>query len=388
MSVNSVNGKDGNLSLPRALPDKVAAETVSTLSPTITVTQQSTSTIAGAQALFGPTSSQFSYTAGMGFGTTFPDTTLYQPNSRYGYTWGSPPYWSVQFGTDAATFEFLFKYVSTATLYRMSVDGRKLTDLVTSTGAVTAGSRHVLKFAFGSSVPRTIRIDFYTCPFGGVFIGANDTIWKTPLKNDRLIVLGDSFTAGSSQNTGAGNGTWMTRFARLLDYQDIWNSSIGGTGYVADNSGASVPFGSRAVVDVTNNRPDRIIIWGGYNDTGFTQAAIDTAARSLYRDLTSYLDSYIVVVGPLASNGVPTASQTNTAATLQQAAADWGMPFIDPLTGSIYDAKGSLLATTGAWITNVNATAYIGVDGVHPNDAGHTYLAHRMAESYIKLGNP
>lgn len=388
MPVNSVNGKDGNLFLPRAVPDKVAAETVSTLSPTITLTQQSTSTIASAQALFGPTDSRFSYTAGMGFGSAFPDTTLYQPVSRYDYSWGSPPFWSVQFGTDAATFEFLFKYVSSSTLYRMSVDGRKLSDNVITTGASAVGSRHVLKFAFGSVAPRTIRIDFYTCPFGGVFIGPSDSIWKVPLKNDRLAALGDSFTGGSSQNTGSGAGTWLTRFARLLGYEDVWNSSIGGTGYVADNSGTSVPFGTRAVRDIASNSPDRVIIWGGYNDTSSSQTAIDAAARSLYRDLATYLDSYMVVVGPASSTGTPTAAQTATAATLRAAAADWGMPFIDPLTGAVYDGRGNLVFQGTAWITTANATAYIGADATHPNDAGHTYIAHRMAEAYFKLGNP
>lgn len=388
MVVNSVNGLDGNLSLPRSMPDLVAAETVTTLSPTITLTQQSTSTIVGAQALFTPDNSVFNYTAGMGFGASFPDTVLYQPVSRYPYTWGSAPFWSVQFGTDAATFEFVFKYVSTATMYRISVNGRKLTDLMTTTGATAVGSRHVLKFAWGSSAPRTIRIDFYTAPFGGIYIGATDTIWEVPFQGDRILVLGDSFTAGSSQNTGAGAGTWFHRFARLLGYEDAWNTSIGGTGYVADNSGASVTFGDRAAVDVGSHSPERVIVWGGYNDVLNAQSAIDTAARDLYRTLTTYLDSYIVVVGPTSSNGSPTASYTATTATLRSAAADWKMPFIDPLTGSAYDKNGTLIATTGAWITTANPTVYIGADAVHPTDAGHTYIASRMAQLYTALGNP
>ena len=387
--VNSVNGRDGNLKLPRDTPDIVTAETATTLSPTITLTQQSTSTIAGAQALFGPSRDIFSYTAAMDFGAVFPDTLLYQPVSRYPYTWPSPPYWSAQFGTDAATFEFMFKHVSnSATQYRMTIDGHKLADLMATTGATSVGSRHVLKFAFGSSAPRTIRIDFYTMPFGGVFIGGSDSIWKVPFTGDRLMILGDSFTAGSGENTGAGNGTWLTRFARLMGYQDIWNSSIGGTGYVADNSGASVTFGERAATDIGIYGPERVIVWGGYNDVLQPQADIDTAARDLYRTLTTFLDGYIVVVGPATSDGEATTGQLNTAATLRKVASIYKLPFIDPQTGAVYNEDGDLLAQTGAWITPENESAYIGGDGVHPNDAGHTYLAHRMAQAYRILGNP
>lgn len=387
MPVNSVNGRDGNLFLPRALPDKTLAETAIS-APTITLTQQSTSTIASAQALMTPDQSRFTYTANCAFGAVFPDTTLFQPVSRYDYSWGSPPFYSVAFGTDAATFEFMFKYISSATLYRLTVDGRKVTDLMTSTGASAVGSRHVLKFAFGTSAPRNIRLDFYTLPFGGVFVGPNDSVWKVPFKNDRVVALGDSFTAGSAQNTAAGAGTWFHRWARLLGYEDIWNSSIGGTGYVADNTGASVNFGARVKADVVNVSPDRVIVWGGYNDTSLSQTLIDANARSLFAQLQSGTDAYIVAVGAATSNGTAVSTQLATAATLQKACLDYKIPFIDPITGSVFDKDGNLIAQTGAWITPQNATAYIGGDGVHPNDAGHTYIASRMADAYIRLGNP
>lgn len=389
MPVNSINGQDGNVILSRTLPDLASVDSLSSLAPTITLTQQATSTIASAQALFAPDTGPFNYTAAMGFGATFPDTTLYAPISRYPYTWNpaSPPYWSTVFGTDAQTFEFLFKYVSAATLYRISVDNRKLTDLMVATGASSVGSRHVLKFDFGTSGPRKIRLDGYTLPFGGVFVGPNDSVWRTPFTGKRIAVTGDSLTAGSSFNTAAGNGTWFHRFCRMLGYEDTWNTAIGGTGYIADNTGASVAMGAR-VSDVTSYAPDRIICWAGYNDNGLSQAAIDTAARAYFKQLASALDSYVVVIGCWSPSGSPAGSLINTDETLRLAAADAKYPFISPITGKVYDADGRLIASLGAWITAANTSRFVNAtDNIHPNDAGHAYLARRIAEAYALLGN-
>lgn len=387
MPVNSVNGQDGNVTLTRTLPDPVAAETVSTIVPTLTLTQQATSTIASAQALFAPDTGPFNYSAQMGFGASFPDTTLYQPISRYPYSWGSaPPYWSAVFGTDAQLFEMLFKYVSASTLYRVSIDNRKVTDLVTTTGASSVGSRHVLKFDLGSTAPRKIRIDGYTLPFGGVFIGANDSLWRVPFTGKRIMVTGDSLSAGSSLNTGAGMGTWFHRFCRVLGYEDAWNTAIGGTGYIADNTGASVTMGAR-VTDVTGYAPDRLIIWAGYNDNSSAQTAIDAAARAYYRQVNSALDSYVVVIGCWSPSGSPAAAVVNTDETLRQAAADFKFPFISPVTGKVYNADGVLIQNTTPWITTANTSRFIGGDAVHPTDAGHTYLAQRIAQAYALLGN-
>lgn len=387
MSVSSVNGQDGNVVLTRTLPDLATVDTASSLSPTVTLTQQSTSTIASAQALLPPDKGPFTYTAGMGFGATFPDTVLYQPVSRYPYSWSSPPHWSVAFGTDAQAFEVQFKHVSAATLYRLSVDNHKLTDLMTSPGSVSAGSRYVLKFDFGTTGPRKIRLDMYTMPFGGIYVGPNDSVWRVPLTGKRIAASGDSLTAGSSFNAGAGNGTWFHRFCRLLGYEDSWNTAIGGTGYLADNSGASVPLGAR-ITDVTGPAPDRVLVWAGYNDNGLGVAAIDAAARAYYRQLTSALDSYVVVIGCWSPSGSPAGSLVSTDETLRQAAADYKMPFISPITGRVYDTNGQMVADLGPWITAANAVRFVNTtDNVHPTDAGHAYLARRIAEAYALLGN-
>jgi len=386
MPVNSVNGQDGNLILTRTLPDLATTDTVSVTVPTVSTTLGATSTIASAQALFAPNTGPFNYSAGMAFGASFPDTVLYQPTSRYDYTWGSPPWWSLVFGTDAQVFEFVYKYISSASLYRVSIDNRKVSDLMIATGGSSAGSRYTLKFDLGTAAPRKIRIDGYTLPFGGVFVGPNDSVWRVPFTGKRIMIAGDSLSAGSAQNTASGGGTWFHRFCRALGYEDTWNTAIGGTGYIADNSGASVSLINRSS-DVTTYAPDRLIVWAGYNDTASSQTAIDAAVRAYFKRIDSSLNSYIVVVGCWNPIATPAASVIATDETIRLAAADMKYPFISPVTGKIYDSNGVQLANGGQWITAANITRFIGADAVHPTDAGHTYLARRLAEAYQLLGN-
>ncbi|MGW0821843.1 SGNH/GDSL hydrolase family protein [Streptomyces sp. NPDC002845] len=373
----------------RDIPDVVDADAVSDESPTITLSgPQSTSSIPSAQALLEPDTGPFLY-LGAGsfqFGAVFPDTELYLPTSRYPNTYSSgQSNWSVEFGTDAAEFEILFKYISSATKYRLTIDGRKLTDLAQLTGASSAGSRHVLKFTFASAVPRRIRFDFTTMPFGGVFLEPGATAWKVTSRGGRLGILGDSISDGSSENTGAGIGTWVYRAARMLGCTDAWNQSRGGTGYITP--GSYTTFENRVAGDITPYSFDRLIVWGGYNDSGGSQPTIQTAAEDLFATLKAEVipGGEVYVMGCWSPTGSPTATLTNTDATLQAAALTAGLPFISTITGEVRDGAGTVLDTQGAWITDANESVYIGADNVHPNDVGHAYLARRFVEAFKVL---
>lgn len=378
----------GNHWLRRNLPDPILADTVSSDAPTVTVTQQSTSTIASAQALLPPDTGPFLY-LGAGsfqFGAVFPDTTMYLPTSRYPNTYSSgQTNWSVEFGTDASVFEVLFKYISSATRYRLTVDGRKVTDLAQTTAASSAGSRHVLKFTFSSAKPRLIRLDLTTFPFGGIFLGPGATAWKPTSRGGRLGVFGDSISDGSSENTGAGIGTWTYRAGRLLGCTDVWDQCRGGTGYIT--AGSYATLADRVAGDITPYDFERLIVWAGYNDNGGNQASIQAAAESLYATLKAECaqNADIYVIGCYSPSGSPAASITNTDNSLKAAALTAGLPFVSPITGSVYDSDGNLVVTQGAWITTANTAGYVGVDGVHPNDNGHIYLARRVTEALKAL---
>ncbi|MFE5673832.1 SGNH/GDSL hydrolase family protein [Streptomyces erythrochromogenes] len=318
-----------------------------------------------------------------GVGT--PDSQYVLPTSRYPNTYASgQAVWSVEFGTDAPIFQFRYKHISAVSHFRLTIDGRKVSDLTQPAGGTTAGSGHLITINLGSAAPRRIRLDCTTMPFGGVYIPPTATLWRVPLQGGRLAVLGDSISDGSAQNTGGGAGTWVQRAARLLGTTDVWEQGRGGTGYVIPGSWAT--FGSRAAVDIIAPAPDRLIIWGGYNDASSDQTAIRTAALTLYGQITSSLPACeTVVLGCWAPTGTPANSLIATDETLRSAAATAGLPFVSPITGTAYNAAGQAVATHGPWITAGNAAAYVGADNVHPNDAGHLYLSRRIVAALREL---
>ncbi|KOU62061.1 hypothetical protein ADK57_25850 [Streptomyces sp. MMG1533] len=381
----------------RDLPDPVTADSVYTgTAPTISVAQTGTPTSgyiryspAGVALSGTDVTGPFTYLGAGGFqvGTGTPDSGYVLPTSRYPNTRGnltsSQAVWSLEFGTDAQTFQLRFNY-QTAGTYRLSIDGRKVTDLMQAVGGTTAGSTHLMTVDLGTSAPRRIRFDFYTVPFGGIYIPPTATLWGVPAQGGRLAVFGDSLSDGSNQNAGGGAGTWVQRAARLLGSTDVWDEARGGTGYIT--AGSYATLADRVNTDVIGWTPSRLIVWAGYNDNTGNQTTIATAAASLYAAIKAGLPACeVYVIGCWSPTGSPGASITNTDTTLRTAAAAAGFPFISPVTGSCYDASGALVATHGAFITTANAAAYIGADAIHPNDAGHVYLSRRITAAIRAL---
>ncbi|MFG2532816.1 GDSL-type esterase/lipase family protein [Streptomyces sp. NPDC048516] len=379
----------------RDLPDPALADSLYTGSaPTISTAQTTTPTTGYIKyapplvALAGTdVTGPYAYAGAGSFaiGASSPDTNYVLPLSKYPNTYSSGQgVWSVEFGTDAQTLQVRFKYISSASMYRLSIDGRKVTDLTQSSGGTTAGSGHMLTIDLGSAAPRRIRLDFYTMPFGGVYLPPSATMWRVPLQGGRLMVLGDSISDGSAHNTGAGAGTWFHRAARLLGSTDAWDQGRGGTGYITPGSYAT--FADRLAADVVAWAPDRLVVWGGYNDNGGSQSAIGTAAASLFSAIKTGLPNcQVLVLGCWSPTASPGASITNTDTTLRTAAANAGFPFVSPITGAVYDAAGTLLATHGGFITSGNAAAYVGGDAVHPTDAGHVYLSRRIVAAWREI---
>ncbi|WP_393073397.1 GDSL-type esterase/lipase family protein [Streptomyces sp. LN704] len=346
----------------RHLPDAAVADTLySGAAPTISTAQTTTPVSgyikyarAGVTLTGSDVTGPFTFLGAGGFqiGTGAPDTSYTLPTSKYPNTYASgQSVWSVEFGTDAQTFQVRMKYISTATMYRLSIDDRKVTDLMQSSGGTTAGSGHLITIDLGSAAPRRIRLYFATFPFGGVYLPPTATMWQVPAQGGRLMIFGDSLSDGSAQNTGAGAGTWFARAGRLLGATDAWEQARGGTGYVTVGSYATLA--GRLAADVIAWAPDRLIVWAGYNDNGANQTTLKTAVDRLYASIKAGLpNTQVYVIDCWSPTATPATSVSNTDATLRTAAASAGFPFISPLTGSCYDATGALVTTQGAWITS------------------------------------
>ncbi|MET9959322.1 SGNH/GDSL hydrolase family protein [Streptomyces sp. NPDC006326] len=363
--------------------------------PTITTAQTTTSSITSAVKYAPPlvtlagtdVRGDFLFLGATDFqiGASAPDTSYALPTSRYPHTYASGQgSWAFEFVTDASVFEMRFKYISSASVYKLSIDGKPLTATPVSIGGTTTGSGHMLKVDFGSSAVRRVRFDLYTVPFGGIYIGPSASLWRPVTARGRLMVLGDSITDGSTQNAGGGTGTWLYKAARMLGVTDVWDQARGGTGYIT--AGSYAIFGDRLAADVTAYSPDVLIIKGGYNDNTGSQSAISTAAASLYSAAKTALpNTQIIVTGPIAPTATPATSITTTDTTLRTAATAAGLPYISLVTGDTRNGGGTVVSSQSPYITSANASTAIGVDGVHPTDAGHAELARWMVRALTPI---
>ena len=333
-------------------------------------------------------------------GAAFPDTIMALPTSRFPHLYTSPQgIWSVEFITDSSEIKLYFKHQAATARYRLKVNGKRVTDLPQATGGVNLGSRYLMTVNFGSSAVRRICFEFATVPFAGIYVLNPYSLWKPGPYYDRVMVLGDSIPGGSAENTGSGQGTWVPRLSDMMGWDDIWNSSIGGTGYVTRNPGASLNnFLDRIVADVLNYNPKKIILSGGHNDASLGNPdAVQAAAISVGKLIQSKVPTAeVVMLGPWSPRGPAAASMIAVNTALKAAASNLGYVFVDQLDGSV--SKGSVILSpaTGSWITGLgntgaptgsgNADLYVGADATHPNDAGHKYLASRIYSSLLAAG--
>jgi len=398
MTVSSLNYMTGNLltgSDVNISRDDLYAGTA----PVVTNTQQAGSTIASAQkwtpapvALAGGDKLfAFQYFGGGSFtnGVGVPDSSYILPLSRYPNTYASgQSNWSTGFMYYGQTFEIKYKYIGAATMYRLTINGRRVTDVPVATGGTTPGSSNVLKFDLGSVAVWNIRLDFATMPFGGIFTGPNDSMFN-PLPSKRVMILGDSISDGSAQNTGAGLGTWVYRSARLSNINDIWNQSRGGTGYITPGAFTTIP--NRVPTDIVPYAPEQVIVFAGYND-GTTDPAVLRQIAAAHKSTIDQIRAGVpgvdvVTVGYWNPSGTVGTTAQLMSDTIKASCFALDVPYIEPITGNVYDVYSNLVYSAGPWVTAGNASVVIGGDSVHPTNAGHYIIGNIMAASLGALTN-
>jgi lysophospholipase L1-like esterase len=107
-----------------------------------------------------------------------------------------------------------------------------------------------------------------------------------------------------------------------------------------------------------------VLAAGAHNDSGWPAAATSRAAvRTILRLHAGLPDAVIVIIGPIWQNGSPPARCLILRDALRREAAAIGAVFIDPLAEH--------------WFAGASHR-YVGLDGLHPTNAGHAWLASRI----------
>ena len=180
-----------------------------------------------------------------------------------------------------------------------------------------------------------------------------------------IAVIGDSYTTGSDEG-GNGSNSWPAVAWQLLADRgvdiDADIAAEGGAGYGRRGNGGSV-FEDLAAQAVQQD-DDLVVFFGSRNDQPVDPGQFPDLASGAFQwaRLVAPTAKFLVI-GPPWPTAVPPPSLLTIRDTLRAQAAAVDAVFIDPIAERWFVDRPDL----------------IGDDGVHPTDAGHAYLAQRIA---------
>ncbi|MFB4296899.1 SGNH/GDSL hydrolase family protein [Actinomadura sp. NTSP31] len=190
-----------------------------------------------------------------------------------------------------------------------------------------------------------------------------------------VFFLGDSYTVGDRGVQP--ESTYASATGRLMGWQVIVKGRAG-TGFVKT-------VGGQAFLQLFESQlgwrpaPDMLIVSGGHNDWRAPAPRVAAAARALLeRARQRWPGTHIVLMGPLWGNDTPPPNELAVRNALRNLATQMAVPFVDPLAERWI--TGNRLTRQG------NAPQYIKKDGTHPDEAGHRYVATRLAADVERLG--
>lgn len=187
----------------------------------------------------------------------------------------------------------------------------------------------------------------------------------TEFAGNRVSVIGDSYTTGSDQG-GNGSKGWSPQVWRMLTERGIavtpTVAAEGGAGYCTRGNRGSVyeDLTVRAV------KPSDVLVvfFGSRNDMNVDPTRLSISMYgtfSLARRIARTAD--LLVIGPPWPTADPPPEIVRVRDVLKYQAELAGATFFDPIAARWFVGRPEL----------------IGADGVHPTDAGHAYLAEKIA---------
>lgn len=301
----------------------------------------------------------------------------------------------VEFDHYGRYFEVGGYYINTGSRYRIVVDGNPVAlDSADIGGA--AGNLFLLPVDLGSVALRRIRVELIGAGFAGIRVGPNDDAMPSSADPGPLVaILSDSFGEGAGLSTQ--KRSWPYALARAMGWRRILNGSVGGTGYLNNGGAGKATYRGRLAADIIARSPDIVIVAGGYNDSTFADAAIQTEAGLLFDAIRAGLpQATLVVVGPWTNKGTPTAKLLTIRDAVYAAQQGKAHAWIDPIGGPQPYAGTVSPHTDTGWVRGSGDTSHLtgigtadlyvqGVDGVHPTAVGQDWLGRYIAQKATRL---
>lgn len=293
-------------------------------------------------------------------------------------------HWSASFVTDAPVVAIGTSHSAIATI---TIDGRRLFP-----GGITGPSGYnpiwyILDFRqAGGRKARSITLEAYgNIRFAGVRVDGASYVSPTPTADGvRVAFLGSSIEAGSRYFPTMGNLSWPVQTAKLLGWSDPWNLGLGGTGYIANQSGNSFSYNDH-INDAIRIAPDIVVIGGAINDASIASpATITAAATSLLQTLRSRLpNAVLIAMGTFPGASGPSTARINSEIAVKTAVQQlqdpriFFVPVISAPCGTLITGTGTVEAPNGTG----NSDFFISSDRTHPSQLGLDYIAAQFAAS-------
>lgn len=198
---------------------------------------------------------------------------------------------------------------------------------------------------------------------------------STPLRHNEILtrdavvnqvaVIGDSYTTGGAQG-GLGAKGWTARTWQLLAREGVPVTpdvaAEGGAGYGTRGDHGSVFEDLTA--DVVKPSDALVVYFGSRNDQGVDPTQLSILAYGTFQlARRSAPSARFLVIGPPWPTADPPDAVLRIRDALKYQAGVAGATFIDPIAAGWFVGRPDL----------------IGKDGVHPTDAGHAYMAQKIA---------
>lgn len=180
-----------------------------------------------------------------------------------------------------------------------------------------------------------------------------------------IAVIGDSYTEGSGEG-GTGANSWPQLAQGLLAQKgmdavaDVAAEGAAGYGHPGIRGDLFRELATTVV------RPDDalVVFFGSRNDEPVDPLTyVALAAATLIQARLTAPEARFLVIGPLWPLQTPPLAVLQQRDALRGLAGLIGAVFVDPIAEDWFAARRDL----------------IGSDGIHPNDAGHAYLAEKIA---------
>ena len=182
---------------------------------------------------------------------------------------------------------------------------------------------------------------------------------------NHVAVVGDSYTTGTDEG-GLGSRSWTARAWQILAARgdrvsaNVAAEGRAGYGTPGDHGSIFEDLTARAV----QSDDVLVVFFGSRNDQGLELGLLGQKVRNAF-DLARLLapSARFLVIGPPWPTADVPLNVLQIRDVLGAVAGTVGATFVDPLAERWFVGRPDL----------------IGADGVHPNDAGHQYMADRIA---------